>query len=251
MYIDSGSQPEQFGANLLHVFPYFALLFRGTQEIGRMECCNDTHSVHVEEFSAQSRNRRCRLKHGLRGESAEAAHDFRTDRSELLFQEWIAGSDFIRLGIPVIRRPALEDIANVDVFAFEIDGLDDLCQELSRPADERQALLVFVITRSLAHEYEFSVATTGTEDQVGALRGQLTALAVAEFGADSVEVLDIWAVIARCCALSRLRFAARCCALSRLRFAARCCALSRLRFADRPYSQRVHTDVFEELQLGS
>src|SRR5439155_7216878 len=81
--------------------------------------------------------------------------------------------------------------------------------------------------------------------------GQLTALAVAEFGADSVEVLDIWAVIARCCALSRLRFAARCCALSRLRFAARCCALSRLRFADRPYSQRVHTDVFEELQLGS
>ena len=75
---------------------------------------------------------------GLCGERPEAADDLGTDDRELLLQEWIAGGDFIRFRIAVVRRPALQDVADVDVFAFQIDRLDDL-REQAVPHGRRKA----------------------------------------------------------------------------------------------------------------
>ena len=152
-----------------------------------MECRDHSHAVHVEKLSAQPRNRRSGLKHRLRGKGAKTAHDFRADGRELLLQERIAGGDFVRLGIAVFRRTAFQDIADVDVFTLEIDRLDDLRQQLARAADERQALLVFVVARRFADEDELGVGIARAEDDVGALRSELAALAVADFGADGFE----------------------------------------------------------------
>ena len=44
----------------------------------------------------------------------------------------------------VIRRAALQDVADVNVFALQPAGDDDVVQELTCPADERFALGVFV-----------------------------------------------------------------------------------------------------------
>ena len=117
-----------------------------------MERRNDAHSIHIEKFSAQLRNRRRDLKHGLRGKGAETADDFRTDGGELSSQKWIAGRDFVRFGIAVVRRPAFQDVADVDVFALEIDGFDDLREKLAGASDERQTLLVFVEARRFTDE---------------------------------------------------------------------------------------------------
>src|SRR5262249_41411826 len=180
---------EKFGANLLHVFPDFAFFLRGTQKIGRMERCNDAHSIQIEKFPAQPRDRRDRLNHCLRGKCTEAANDLRTNRSKLFFQKWIASGNFIRFGITIFRRPAFEDVADVYIFTLEIDGLDDFRQQLARPADKRQTLLIFVIARGLADEYKFGAGISGPEDDVCALRCELAALAVADLGANGFEVL--------------------------------------------------------------
>src|SRR5262249_49930890 len=148
----------------------------------------------------------------LSGKCAKAANDLRTDRGKLLFQKWITGGDFIRFGITIFRRPAFEDVADVNIFTLEVDGLDDLRQQLTRPADKRQTLLVFVIPRSLADEYKFSTGISGPEDDVCTLRCELAPLAVADLGTDGFEILYGHSMsvqrggITRCCALSRLRF---------------------------------------------
>src|SRR5262249_22831822 len=130
------AQTEEFCANLFHVFPDFAFFFRRTQQVGRMESRNHAHSVEVEKLPAQPRDRRGRLKHRLRSESAKAADDLWTDGRELPFHKGITGGDFIRFRIAIVRRPALEDIADVDVVALEIDGFDDLRQQLAGAADK-------------------------------------------------------------------------------------------------------------------
>src|SRR5262249_13093138 len=146
-------QAEQLRADLLHVFPDLALFLRGTEKIGGMESGDDSHAVNVGELPAQSGNGSCRFNHGLRRESGQTANDFGTDYSELLFQEWIAGRNFIWLRIAVFRKPALQDVANVDLFTLQIDRFDDLRQKLARAAHKRQTLLIFVVSRRFADEY--------------------------------------------------------------------------------------------------
>ena len=156
-----------------------------------MESRNHPHSVHVEELASQPRNRRRGLKHRLRRKSTETTDDLRTDGRELLFHKRIAGGNFIRFGIAILRGPALEDIADIDILTFEANGLDNLRQQLTGPADERQALLVFIVTRSFAYEYEFGIRITGTKDEIRTLGRKLAALAVPNFGPDGFELCGL------------------------------------------------------------
>src|SRR5262245_11510862 len=145
-----------------------------------MECGDDSYAIHIEKFSAQLGNRRLRLKNRLRSKRPETAHNFRSDRGELFLHKRIARRDLIRFRIAILRRPALKDIADVDVFALEVDRLNNLRQQLPRSPDERQALLVFVKPGSLADEYQIGFRIAGTENDVGARRSELAALAIAD-----------------------------------------------------------------------
>src|SRR5262245_17060317 len=118
-----------------------------------MERGNHAYSIDVVKLSAKLGYGRHGLHDGLCRECPETADNFGTHHWQLPAKEWITGSHFVRFRIPIIRRPALQDIANVDVFAFEIDGLDDLGQQLSGPPDKRQALLVFVETRRFTDKH--------------------------------------------------------------------------------------------------
>ncbi len=71
-----------------------------------------------------------------------------------LDEKRLARHDFVRFGIAVAGRAALQDVGDVHVGAFEPDRFDDLRQQLPRPADERLPLNVFVGARRLAHEHE-------------------------------------------------------------------------------------------------
>src|SRR5262245_17893210 len=156
-----------------------------------MERCDNTHAIHIEKLPAQLGNRRGNLKHRLSSKCAEAADNLRPNRCELAPEEWIARGDFIRLGIAIIRRPAFQDIADVDVFAFEVDGFDDPGQQLACASDKRKTLLVFVETGGFADEDEFGLGIAGAEDDVGATRSELAALAVAEVEADGIQGLQV------------------------------------------------------------
>src|SRR5262245_46168947 len=99
-----------------------------------MERGNHANSIDIVEPSTQLGYRRRSLHDGLRRKCSETANHLGTDHCELPAEKWIACADFVRLRIAIIRRPALQDVADVDVVAFEIDGLDDLRQQLSRPS---------------------------------------------------------------------------------------------------------------------
>src|SRR5262245_7450557 len=79
----SKTQPEKFGANLLHVFPDFALLFRRTKEVCGMERGNNPHAVDIVELSSQSGDGSTTLQHSLGGKLAKATDDLRADRRNL------------------------------------------------------------------------------------------------------------------------------------------------------------------------
>ena len=50
------TEAEKLGSNLFHIFPDFAFLLGRSQEVGRMECSDDTHSIHIKKFTAQLGN---------------------------------------------------------------------------------------------------------------------------------------------------------------------------------------------------
>ena len=162
-----------------------------------MERGNHVHSIDVVKPATKLGNGRGGLHDGLRRECPEAADDLGTDRRELPAKERIARTDFVRFGVAVVWRPALQHVADVDIFAFEIDGLDNLGQQLSRPSDERQALLVFVKTRRFTHKHEFSVRIPGAEHDMGAFRRQLAALAITDVVPNRLQRGGVAGFIAR------------------------------------------------------
>src|SRR5439155_15572856 len=68
-------------------------------------------------------------------------------------------------------------VCDKDFVAREVHRGEHLCQQLSRAADERQALRVLVGARSLADHDEVRGRIAGAEDDVGAARAELAPLA--------------------------------------------------------------------------
>ena len=60
----------------------------------------------------------------------------------------------VGLRVAVARRPALDDVGDVDLVARQADRLDDPGQQLPGAADERLALPVLVLARRLADEHQ-------------------------------------------------------------------------------------------------
>ena len=102
-----------------------------------------THARERELGAAQLRDPFLGLQQELGREIAER-HDHRgSDELELAVEPRCARLDLVRLRIAVAGRAALHDVRDVDVGAREADALDELGEELARPADERLALQVF------------------------------------------------------------------------------------------------------------
>ena len=109
----------------------------------------------------------------------ERAYKLGTNYLNLLKEERLACFDLIRFRVAIVRRPALDDVGDVDVGARQADGFDDLGEQLPGAADERLALHVFVGARRLADEHQVGRRVAGPEhDLRAAERVQLAAAAV-------------------------------------------------------------------------
>src|SRR5438067_2130292 len=102
-YMPLRAEPDEFGANLFHVFPDFAFFVRRPQQIGGMKGRDDAYPVDVVKRSAEFRYRRRGSHHSLRGERSETTDDLWFDDGELLFKKRIARSDLVRFGIAIVR----------------------------------------------------------------------------------------------------------------------------------------------------
>ena len=155
-----------------------------------MKCRNQLRAAVIEDAASKPRNRIERSQQRLSAELAQRDNHFRLDDVDLLKQKRLARLDFVRFGIAVLRRPALDDVGDVDVLALEIDRLDDLRQQLSRPSDERNALEIFIPAGGFPDEHQRGVRVAGAEDNLRpSERVELAARAVANLGPHSQERL--------------------------------------------------------------
>src|SRR5207245_7912562 len=88
-------------------------------------------------------------------------------RAELPLEERLAGEQLVGLGVAVVRRAALDGVADVDVLAPQAHRLDHLRQQLAGLAHERVTLQVLVLARRLADEHQARLGAADAEPDVG------------------------------------------------------------------------------------
>src|SRR5580698_2430196 len=173
--------------DLLQILPCFFLrvLIVGPQQIGRMVGDHHLNVAPLIPFSAQPRDAFLAEQSFGRG-ATQYANRFGTNREQLAIQELPADFHFVRLGRAIFGRPALHHIANVDIGAFDRDAFfrcrtfNHLREQLSRAADERQTLLIFVGAGALADEHEPGLLVARSENDLVARLMQTAALAIAD-----------------------------------------------------------------------
>src|SRR6266576_322160 len=127
-----------------------------------MEGGNQPGTAVLVDTAAQPRDRIERAQQGPRGERTERHDDLRLDDVDLLKQKRLARFDFVLLRIAIAGRAAFDDVGDVHVFTLQIDGFDDLRQQLTGTADKRDALQVLVAAWRLADEHQIRIRIADT-----------------------------------------------------------------------------------------
>lgn len=152
-----------------------------------MKSGDEFDAAVVMKPAAESSDRFRRLQKSLRSESAERADDPGVHDRDLAEDEFSARLDFVLLRIPVSRWTAFDNVADEHVFAIDLHRLNDFCQELACPPDEREALRVFVRSRSLTHKHQLRPGIPRAKDNAPPRRRELAAPAILQVGTDGVE----------------------------------------------------------------
>src|ERR1035437_226771 len=137
-------------AGELDIFPSGALPRWIAEQRGGVVGDDQRHPVIAVYLTAQFTDRLRGLQESLRRERAEGKDHSGLEQLQLAQQVRAAGLDLVRRRIPVAGRAVLEDVADEDVFPREIDGGEDLREQLAGRADERPAGFVLRRTRRLA-----------------------------------------------------------------------------------------------------
>jgi len=140
-----------------------------------MICGQDFYSLILMKSSTEFGDGCCRIEQSLRGKGAEGADKVGLDARYLPLQKRVAGIDLIGLGIPVLRRATLDDIADINLTAGQFDGFDNASKKLTGSADKGFSLLVLVKSRSLTDKYKFGLQIPITKDNMLSFLRQPTA----------------------------------------------------------------------------
>src|SRR5215813_520284 len=168
-------------AGKLQIFPRHALVLLAgiAQEKRGMKGGNQHGIPEGMDASAELADRFLRAQQRLRRDASERQHDLRLDDGELVGQERRTRSELIGFGIPIAGWPTQHRVGDKDVaLSRQVHGGQHLREQLTRAADERQPLRVFVGARALADHDEPRRRVAGAEDDVGATLAQLALTAV-------------------------------------------------------------------------
>lgn len=165
-----------------HIFPDIALFVRISQQISWVICGQQPGAIVLMESPPESGDGRRGFKQRLGRKRAEGADEVRLDSRKLALQEGQAGLDLIGFWVPVARRAALDDIADVNLVAAQFDGFDNACEQLPGGSDKRPSLPVFLKARAFADKDQLGLGIALSEYDPFALPGQSTALAITQIG---------------------------------------------------------------------
>src|SRR5881394_673560 len=115
------------------------------------------HSMEAVHVAPEFSDRQLRLQQSLSSERSKSKDCFWTNQLKLPEQIRAAGGYFVGKRIAVSGRTVLEHVADENVFAREIDGRENLCEQLAGGTDERQAGFVLRLSGCLADDHELGV----------------------------------------------------------------------------------------------
>ncbi len=118
-----------------------------------------------EHPSAKLADGRVEVQQVLRGTGPKAAQELRLDDGQLGVEILAAIGRFVGQRRAVLRRPATEDVHDVNVLAAELHAFgDDVGEQLTGPADKRFALPIFVRAGGLADKDQLGMRIADAED---------------------------------------------------------------------------------------
>jgi hypothetical protein len=187
-----GDGQAELGEDFFHIFPDPSSIFLRiiAQQIGgvigRHELYRgpaDARIILVEPASQLAyRLRGVQQRPG--GVSAQSNDNLGLDDFNLPLEKGQAAYNLFGAGVAIVRRAALQDVADEDIASPEPTGSDDFVQELTRPADKRTSLCVFIGAGSLSDEHNARVGIAFTGYGVRSRRAQAAFAALANFLCD-------------------------------------------------------------------
>src|SRR5438876_5305009 len=130
----------------------------------------DGDAVIVVEAATQFADTERRAGEPLGSGRAERAKVLGPDDRQLLLQKMPAIGDFVRQWRAVAGRPALEDVANVDLLPPHLHALgEDGVEKLSGGSDERFAEPIFFRSGRFADEAKLGIRIADAEDGLRAV----------------------------------------------------------------------------------
>ena len=158
----------ELGPDLAHVLVDGKLIARVPESKCRMVSRHYMEPVLLyEEAPDVAHDGLLAEKRLVRGRTAKQDH-LGLYQSELFCQEGLAGMDLLRRGTPVLRRTALGDVADVVILFRKAVAVDEVLKELAGSSDERQALKVLLLARSLADYHERRMTSAPVDNNVSA-----------------------------------------------------------------------------------
>ena len=150
------------------------------------------HGKHLEapcllQGSVEAGDAHVRAQDELGGKVSQGHDPLRIDGAGLLPQVVSAQLDFLRPGVPVAGRSALQHVGNEHVLPLQARIGEQLVEVLARRAHEGLALQVFVLAGSFAHYKDPRLGVAHPEHRLGAAIGQEALLAGLHLGADLLQ----------------------------------------------------------------
>ena len=120
-------------------------------------------AVPFAPLASRSGNRFSCSEQALEGRRTERDDHLRANEGELAQQKRLTGVRFVALRSTISGWPALDDVCDINVFAFQTNRHDDLVEQLTRTPYEGTAAGVFVGARTFTDEHQLRVRVALSE----------------------------------------------------------------------------------------
>src|SRR6476469_11198966 len=127
---------------------------------------DEGNPITAMNLSPQLPNGKFCIQQRLRGKGAERHEHLRPNQFDMTYQIRAARGNLFRTRVSVPGRAMLEDVDDEDVLACELDGGQNLFEQLSRLANERPTGFVLRRARRFSHEHKIGLRIPFTGDGI-------------------------------------------------------------------------------------
>ncbi len=174
----------------LEILPDRSAVFVGVlaEQVGGVEGRHEGDAPVAMPRSSLPGNGHVTAQQKAGGGLAQADDDFGLHRGDLTIEEDAAGFHLGGLWVAILRRPALDDIADVDLGARDAQALfDHVGEKFTGLAHEGQASKIFLLARTFPYEEQVGVRISVSKDDLSPAFAEAAAPAIPKHIADGFQ----------------------------------------------------------------